>query len=141
MTFAPFTKRSGTKVLKNEGKQGIGFWLLEALQQPKTKNQKLASSSVNFPSRACKDFVSLAPLFFATRLGKGDTMIRIRLPDTSEAILNAGRWQAQDSRLEQLLNAMRRPWDVSLNSNVLDNDLNEVQVVSKVLGAEIIEQN
>lgn len=68
-------------------------------------------------------------------------MIRIRLPDTSEAILNAGRWQAQDSRLEQLLNAMRRPWDVSLNSNVLDNDLNEVQVVSKVLGAEIIEQN
>ena len=62
-------------------------------------------------------------------------MIRIRLPDTSEAILNAGRWQASDARLEQLLNAMRRPWDVSL-----DSELNEVHVVSKVLGAEIIEQ-
>ena len=62
-------------------------------------------------------------------------MIRIRLPDTSEAVLEAGRWQASDAKLEQLLNAMRRPWDTAP-----DSELSEVQVVSKVLGAQIVEQ-
>jgi hypothetical protein len=60
-------------------------------------------------------------------------MIRIRLNDT-EAIFTAGRWQADDDdRLELLLNAMLSPWGVQ-------DALYEAQVVSKVLGAQIVEQ-
>ena len=64
-------------------------------------------------------------------------MIRIRLPNTSEATLEAGRWQCQDTRLEQLLNAMRAPW----NNHVSEAhaELCEAKVVSKVLKAEILE--
>lgn len=68
-------------------------------------------------------------------------MIRIRLPDTSEAILEAGRWQANDTRLASLLNAMRRPWYKDDRFSAHETDLNEAQVVSKVLGATIVEYN
>ena len=60
-------------------------------------------------------------------------MIRIQLPDASEATFEAGRWQTNDSRLEQLLNAMRCPWLCD------DAEMYEANVVTKVLGATIIE--
>ena len=62
-------------------------------------------------------------------------MIRIRLHNTTEATFESGRWACQDTRLEQLLNAMRAPWD-TLETR---HELTEARVVSKVLGAEILE--
>jgi hypothetical protein len=64
-------------------------------------------------------------------------MITIRLPDSGEATLHGGHWQATDSRLESLLNAMRAPWQCEL----ADTDSYEAAVVSKVLGAVIIQQH
>ena len=63
-------------------------------------------------------------------------MIRIRLPNTAEATFRAGRWQSQDVRLEQLLNAMRAPWNAPDETQA---ELSEAKVVSKVLKAEILE--
>jgi len=62
-------------------------------------------------------------------------MIRIRLKSSTEATFDGGRWACQDRRLEQLLNAMRAPWE-ALGPR---RELAEARVVSKVLGAEIVE--
>ena len=64
-------------------------------------------------------------------------MIKIRLEQPAyalplEAVLSAGRWACDNERVERLLNAMRAPWDAQA-------ELSEAQIVSKVLGAEIIE--
>jgi hypothetical protein len=63
-------------------------------------------------------------------------MITIRLPDSGEATLHGGHWQATDRRLESLLNAMRAPRQSELD----DTDSFEAAVVSKILGAVIIQQ-
>ena len=59
-------------------------------------------------------------------------MIRIKLPNAGEATLSAGRWEAEDDRLELLLNAMLSPWGAT-------DLLYEAHVVTKVLGAQIVE--
>ena len=64
-------------------------------------------------------------------------MVRIRLPDMTEAVLETGRWACDDARFERLLNAMRAPWEIPQADAQVE--LSEARVVSKVLGAEIIE--
>jgi hypothetical protein len=66
-------------------------------------------------------------------------MVRIRLPDTTEATLEGRRWSSVDARLERLLNAMRAPWGPRQDRVDAAAELREAQVASKVLGASIIE--
>lgn len=68
-------------------------------------------------------------------------VIRIRLPDTTEATLRGRRWFSEDSRLERLLNAMRAPWGSGPNGFDPAAQLLEAKVASKVLGATIIEHD
>lgn len=70
-------------------------------------------------------------------------MVKIRLAGTGlagtgsvgrvEATLESGQWHCADARLKRLLNAMRAPWQT------LEREWGEAAVVSKLLGAEIIE--
>jgi hypothetical protein len=68
-------------------------------------------------------------------------MIRIRLPDTTEATLEGRRWSSVDARLERLLNAMRAPWGLRKDEVDAEAELREAQVASKVLGARIVERS
>lgn len=67
-------------------------------------------------------------------------MVRIRLPDTTEATLNGRRWTSVDARLERLLNAMVAPWGQRERVDP-EAELREARVASKVLGAEIVERD
>lgn len=62
-------------------------------------------------------------------------MIRIRLPDTTEATIQGRRWTSESARLERLLNAMLAPWG-QLSPEA---ELIEARVASKVLGARIVD--
>lgn len=64
-------------------------------------------------------------------------MVRIRLPDTTEATLESRRWRSESARLERLLNAMLAPWPPYQGEDV---EMREALVASKVLGAEIVER-
>ncbi len=63
-------------------------------------------------------------------------MVRVRFADELEASIEAGRWSCDNERLERLLNAMRCPWENSENQ-----DLNEAEIASRVLGLKIVEVN
>lgn len=69
-------------------------------------------------------------------------MVRIRLPDateaTLEATLDAPRWRSESSRLERLLNAMLAPWPPYQGEDV---EMREAEVVRKVLGAVIVDRS
>lgn len=65
-------------------------------------------------------------------------MVRIRLPDTTEATLNGRRWTSVDARLERLLNAMVAPWGPRRAGADPEAEMREARVASKVLGAEIV---
>ena len=66
-------------------------------------------------------------------------MVRIRLPDATEAVLDSAgcprRWRSDSPRLERLLNCMLAPWPPYAGE---DAELREAEVATKVLGAEIV---
>ena len=68
-------------------------------------------------------------------------MVRIRLPDTSEATLHGHRWISANARLEWLLNAMKAPWGPGPDQIASEAEMLEAKVASKVLGATIIEHD
>lgn len=65
-------------------------------------------------------------------------MVRIRLPNATEATLEARRWSCSDRRLERLLNAMLAPWPP--HRDEADAELKEAAIAAKVLGGRIVEQ-
>lgn len=66
-------------------------------------------------------------------------MVRIRLPDATEATLEHHHWHCENTRVATLLNAMLAPWTAP--DNQAEADLKEAKIASKVLGAEIIAQD
>ncbi len=66
-------------------------------------------------------------------------MVRIRLPDATEATLQSRRWQCNSGRLELLLNAMLAPWQPYPGDE--EAELREAKIASRVLGAEIVEHH
>ncbi len=68
-------------------------------------------------------------------------MVRIRLPDTTEATLQGRRWSSASDRLERILNAMIAPWGPYHGEGEAEIELQEARVASKVLGASIVDSN
>ncbi len=66
----------------------------------------------------------------------GVTALGFGTVTTVEATLESGRWHCPDTRVTCLLNAMRAPWQTFAGARL---EFDEAAVVSKILGAEILE--